>query len=143
MKPLPKKEKSHRAVMTLPDNMYQAIKTHAKRSNAPISAVLRHAVEQWLLAQGDEVENNVTWGGYRRHDDDEDDRAVGGVPEGHRDGGRTHQDQDDRAGELGQKQAGAPRAARVGHAVGAVAAQALGGLSAGQSGGCGGERALP
>jgi hypothetical protein len=48
-----------------PASMYEAIERQAKRRKIPLSAYIRFAVEQQLQADGEDVRDDLLWGGAR------------------------------------------------------------------------------
>lgn len=62
---MPKREGTVYVNVALPQHMHEALKRQAEAKDAPVSSLIRHAVEQWLKQEGEEVEDNVLWGGYR------------------------------------------------------------------------------
>ena len=66
------------------EEMYQALEEESKQNfNAPISALVRQAIEDWLRARGHNVKADLTWGGNRREDvDDNPEGQLVGITAG-------------------------------------------------------------
>ena len=64
-----------------PEPMYKAIRRQARKRKVPASAYIRYAVEQMLKADGEEVDNNIMWGGFRYTEEDleDDEKELIGV----------------------------------------------------------------
>jgi len=60
-----RKPETQRIVVTLPDNVYRALKKVAAYEEVPQAAIVRHALVEWLRGQGVLVQDNVFWGGSR------------------------------------------------------------------------------
>jgi predicted transcriptional regulator len=48
------------------DEMQAALDDEAKRRAAPVSAVVREAIKEFLEKRGNKVDSDVNWGGNRR-----------------------------------------------------------------------------
>jgi len=78
---LPKRPPTLGVIVT--EEMYQALKEEsAKNFNAPISALVRQAIEDWLRVRGHDVQADVKpWGGARdRSEADEAESSGERVP---------------------------------------------------------------
>lgn len=70
-------------IVTVPDEMEAALKQISEETSAPVAAIVREAITQWLAQRGIDVDNNVSWGGPRpgsgvgRKDDESQAAAVG------------------------------------------------------------------
>ncbi len=69
-----KKEETILRSIAWPQAMYDAIVRQAKKRKIPAASYIRFAVEQQLRADGEEVRNDIVWGGYR-YTEDEDDQG--------------------------------------------------------------------
>ena len=56
---------SEKVVITMPKDMHDAIKRHARRRGANKSALIRIAISSWLNAEGEKVDPFMEWGGKR------------------------------------------------------------------------------
>jgi len=60
--------------VTVSEDMYRALEEESKKNfNAPISALVRQALEDFLTARGYKIRGEITWGGYRREQEGTDD----------------------------------------------------------------------
>lgn len=66
-----------RIVFHAPDDMYEAIERLAKKRRAPVAAIIREAVEEYLSARGVDVDGRVVWG---RTSEEQEPGNVLGVP---------------------------------------------------------------
>jgi len=72
-----KKEETVQRSIAWPQSMYEALERQAKRRKIPIAAYIRYAVEQQLQKDGEDVRDNVLWGGARYSPDtDEGQQAA-------------------------------------------------------------------
>lgn len=71
-----------RIVFHAPDEMGEAIEKEAKSRRAPISAIVREALEEYFKARGVEFETRVEWGKPTEEQDDQQGQvaAVAKVP---------------------------------------------------------------
>lgn len=63
--------------VTIPSAMDKALTEIAEQRGAPVSALVREAIHEWLEKRGKKVESKVTWGGDRRSNASEDDTNQG------------------------------------------------------------------
>jgi hypothetical protein len=58
--------------VTITEEMYRALEEESRKNfNAPVSALVRQAIEDWLRARGHDVRADITWGGSRHPSDEE------------------------------------------------------------------------
>jgi hypothetical protein len=56
--------------ITLSEEMDRALKKRSQETGVPISALIRKAIEEWAQRSGIEIEDTVSWGGYRNPPDE-------------------------------------------------------------------------
>ena len=59
------REDTTRVLVTFPQGMVEAIKRQAKKHGVPMAAIIRYATEVWLREQGEDVRDDIVWGGAR------------------------------------------------------------------------------
>jgi hypothetical protein len=67
------KEKTIVRSVAWPESMYKALRRQARKHKVRIAAYVRHAVEQQLRADGENVQDTLMWGGARWTPTDEED----------------------------------------------------------------------
>jgi hypothetical protein len=60
-----KKAPNQRLGVTVNAEIYDALAQESDKTGAPISQIVRTAVEKYLVGRGYEVEANVSWGGWK------------------------------------------------------------------------------
>ena len=60
-----------RLIIKIPDRMNEALRQEADRRTAPIAAVVREAIAEYLDKRGVSVKSAVEWGGKRGKDDED------------------------------------------------------------------------
>ena len=54
--------------LSLPADMNDALKQESEKTGAPVSALMRLAVEEFLEKRGYDVSSSLKWGGHRERD---------------------------------------------------------------------------
>jgi hypothetical protein len=60
-----KKQTTKRMLVTMPQGMYDAIANQSQERETPKSAIIRFAIEQLMRTWGEDVKDDVLWGGAR------------------------------------------------------------------------------
>ncbi len=68
------REDTERMVITLPKSMGEALRRQSKKHKVPMAAYIRYALEQQLKTDGENVRDDVLWGGARYSPPSEDDQ---------------------------------------------------------------------
>lgn len=66
-----KKAPNQRLGVTVNAEIYDALTAESDTTGAPISQIVRTAVEKYLISRGYKVEANVSWGGWKPRKGDE------------------------------------------------------------------------
>lgn len=61
-----------RVMVVLTDEMHVALNRQAARRGATLSGLVRAVLGEWLLAQGEDIEWIVEWGGRRDRQEDKE-----------------------------------------------------------------------
>lgn len=64
-----------RIIITIPKKMRDALQRESDRTNAPVAALVREAIEEWAQKRGIDVKDTISWGGARKTIDGEDKTA--------------------------------------------------------------------
>ncbi len=70
-----RREQTIQRSIAWPESMYRAIEKQAKKRGIPVSAYIRFATEQQLNEDGEDVRDNLMWGGFRYSENE--DEATG------------------------------------------------------------------
>jgi hypothetical protein len=73
---MPKKETTVQRSIAWPQSMYDALDRQARKRKIPIAAYVRFAVETQLRKDGEDVRDNLFWGGARYSPEDEEGQPV-------------------------------------------------------------------
>ena len=65
-----------RLVITITDKMDQVLKAESSRTGAPVAAIVRKAIEEWASRRQLEAPDEITWGGVRRSENDEEGQEL-------------------------------------------------------------------
>lgn len=68
-----------RVILTVPKKMKETLDRESARTNAPISALVREAIEEWAKKRGLDAPDTTTWGGPRRQETEEEETEGQGV----------------------------------------------------------------
>jgi len=74
-----RKEETVQRSIAWPKHMYEAIVRQAQKRNIPIAAYIRYATEQLLQADGEEIRDDLLWGGFRYSEPESGDESPEGV----------------------------------------------------------------
>lgn len=64
-----------RLIITVPKKMHDALKRESDRTDAPIAALVRKAIEEWAQQRDIEVRDTIAWGGSRERSKDESESS--------------------------------------------------------------------
>lgn len=67
--------KKKRVMLTLTDEMHEALNRQAARRGATLSGLVRSVLGNWLEEQGDPVDWILVWGGRRDRDGDQESES--------------------------------------------------------------------
>ena len=60
-----KRQTTKRMLITLPESMYNALARQSDQREVPMAAIIRFAIEQLMEAWGEDIRDDVLWGGAR------------------------------------------------------------------------------
>lgn len=58
-----------RLVITVSENMHEALKEESNRTGVPMAALIRRAIEDWARRNKLDATDHVSWGGKRGEDE--------------------------------------------------------------------------